>query len=153
MPNLPFDTRNGWGLYMYPTFKEPYDALVEEVQRLAAENAERYTSHPKAKLLKRINDLILKEIPQNPGHRIYRQGNTLGPQYKDWFRAKFLGRFRLFFKYNTQAKLIIYCWVNDETTLRKAGSGTDPYKVFAKMVKSGKPPNTWDDLMKAVVGK
>jgi toxin YhaV len=39
-----------------------------------------------------------------------------------WRRAKFLSRFRLFFRYNSKAKVIIYAWVNEENTLRKAGS-------------------------------
>jgi toxin YhaV len=27
--------------------------------------------------------------------------------------------------------VIVYAWVNDRDTLRKAGAGTDPYAVFA----------------------
>jgi toxin YhaV len=131
---------------MYTAFKDPYDALVEDVRRLDPKD----TQHPKAKILKRINDLILDEIPANPGDKAFWQGDTLGQQHKNWFRAKFLRRFRLFFRYNTQARVIIYCWVNDENTLRKAGADTDPYKVFAKMIRSGNPPNDWDELLKAV---
>jgi len=150
MPNSPFDIRNGWKLYMYSAFQRSYDSLVAEVAALRTDDPEGYASSPKAKLLKRVNEIILEEIPADPGHKSYRQGSTLGSQYKDWFRAKFLRRFRLFFRYNTKERVIIYCWVNDENTLRKAGSGTDPYKVFAKMVKNGNPPNDWDDLIEMI---
>jgi toxin YhaV len=152
MSNSPFDIRHGWKLHMYSAFKEPYDALVADVGALKTADPNGYEKHPKAKLLKRINELILDEIPANPGNKAFRQGNTLGDKYKDWFRAKFLNRFRLFFRYNTKAEVIIYCWVNDENTLRKSGSDSDPYKVFAKMLKNGTPPADWDDLKKTVVG-
>jgi toxin YhaV len=58
-------------------------------------------------------------IPTDPTQPEYRQGNTLGDDYKHWFRAKFGGqRFRLFFRFDTKAKVIIYAWVNDEDTKR-----------------------------------
>lgn len=153
MQNPPFDTRNGWKLYMYPVFKTVYDGLVVEVKRLADADPTGYTSHPKTKLLARINVLILEEIPSDPGHKDYRQGTKLGGQNKNWSRAKFLkSRFRLFFRFDSASKIIIYCWVNDENTLRKEGSRTDPYEVFKKMLGSGNPPNSWSDLVKQVLG-
>jgi len=88
MPNSPFDTRNGWRLFTHPAFKTVYDGLVADVDRLAVENPTGYTNHPKTKLLARINTLILEEIPADPSHKDYRQGTTLGDQYKNWFRAQ-----------------------------------------------------------------
>jgi toxin YhaV len=80
-----------------------------------------------------------------------RQGNTLGKEHRHWFRAKFGGgRFRLFFRADSKAKVIVYAWVNDRDTLRKAGASTDPYAVFAKMVTSGNPPDDWPALLAAV---
>ncbi|MBY3755748.1 type II toxin-antitoxin system YhaV family toxin [Azospirillum formosense] len=153
MSNSPFDTRHGWQLYMHPAFKGRYDTLVDSVERLKVADAEGYVSHPQAKLLKRINELILDEIPSKPGDPKYRQGKTLGSAYKDWFRAKFFSRFRLFFRYSTDQRIIIFCWLNDENTLRQAGSDTDPYAVFAKMIRAGNPPNDWEELIKVVVGE
>jgi hypothetical protein len=45
-------------------------------------------------------------------------------------------------------KAIIYAWVNDETTLRKAGSRTDPYVIFNRRLRDGDPPDDWDDLFR-----
>lgn len=138
---------------MPPAFRTAYDGLVAEVDRLAAEKPADYRTHPKTKLLARINAIILDEIPADPSHKDYRQGTKLGGQYKNWFRAKFFkGRFRLFFRFDTASRIIIYCWVNDENTLRKEGARTDPYSVFAKMLRSGNPPNGWDELAEQVVG-
>lgn len=146
-----FDTRNGWRLYLYPAFQATYDGLVATVERLAATDPTGYTSYPKTKLLTRITQIILDEIPADPGHKDYRQGKALGEQHKNWFRAKFFqNRFRLFYRFDSTAKIIIYCWVNDENTLRKAGAKTDPYAVFAKMLAAGDPPDGWDDLLTCV---
>ena len=153
MPNSPFDTRNGWRLFTHLTFKTVYDGLVADVDRLAAKNPTDYTSHPKAKLLARINTLILEEIPADPNHKDYRQSTKLRDQYKNWFRVKFLkNRFRLFFRFDSTSKIIIYCWVNDENSLRKEGAKIDPYMVFSKMLKLGNPPGKWDGLVRQVVG-
>jgi toxin YhaV len=72
----------------------------------------------------------------------------LGPAQRHWRRAKFLGRFRLFFRYSSQARIIIYAWVNDEKTQRKAGARTDPYAVFGALLRKANPPDGWDALMK-----
>lgn len=104
---------------------------------------------PKPKLLKRILDLILKEIPANPGAPTFEQGNTLGADARGWRRAKFLGRFRLFFRFDSGSKIIVYAWVNDENTLRKSGSATDPYAVFRGMLVGGDPPSNWESLLDA----
>lgn len=64
--------------------------------------------------------------PRNPNSVEYQLGNTLGPAHRHWRRAKFLGRFRLFYRFSTAHRAIVYAWVNDETTLRKANSRTDP---------------------------
>ena len=107
-----------------------------------------YASHPKAKLLKRISDLILDEIPRDPNATEFQLGNTLGAGHRHWRRAKFLGRFRLFYRFSSAHKAIIYAWVNDEATLRKAGSPTDPYVVFSRRLREGNPPDDWDDLVR-----
>jgi toxin YhaV len=74
----------------------------------------------------------------------------MGRQHNHWRRAKFLGRFRLFFRFDTASKIIIYAWVNDENTLRKAGSKTDPYATFEKRLSRGDPPSDWATLRAGV---
>jgi toxin YhaV len=140
----------GWRLFVHPAFSDPFDSLVAEVSRLQKSDPSGFRQHPKAKLLKRIVELIEKEIPGEPGAALYSQGNTLGPAHRHWRRAKFLGRFRLFFRYSSKADVIIFAWVNDENTLRKAGSGTDPYNVFGNMLRKGNPPDDWAALVKQV---
>jgi toxin YhaV len=88
-------------------------------------------------------------VPQDPARPDYRQGATLGAQHKHWFRAKFFQQYRLFFRYHQASKIIVYAWVNDETTLRAYDSKTDAYQVFARMLQSGYPPDDWEGLSAA----
>lgn len=43
--------------------------------------------------------------------------------------------------------MIVYAWVNDRDTLRKAGAKSDPYAVFARMLAAGNPPDDWPALL------
>ncbi|NRQ41353.1 type II toxin-antitoxin system YhaV family toxin [Rheinheimera sp. YQF-2] len=51
-----------------------------------------------------------------------------------------------------EAKIIVYAWVNDEDNKRAFAGTTDAYKVFAKMLKLGNPPDDWDSLLTAARG-
>ncbi|MGC8484087.1 MAG: type II toxin-antitoxin system YhaV family toxin [Candidatus Baltobacteraceae bacterium] len=141
-------TANGWTLYFHPAFKEKFDAAVVEVERLHEHlTPEQYAAHPKVKLFERLRSIIFIEVPSDPGALTYAQGNTLGPKYRHWRRVKFLGRFRLFFRFSTKLRVIIYAWVNDSRTLRHAGAKSDPYFLFEKRLHAGNPPDDWDDLI------
>ncbi len=142
------DQRKGWKLYLHPAFRVPFDRLTDEVERLRTADPTGYQRHPKTKLLQRILDLVLDEIPSDPTAANFRLGKTLGADHRHWRRAKFLGRFRLFFRYSSAHKVIIYAWLNDETTLRKAGGRSDPYAVFRRRLRRGEPPDDWADLMR-----
>jgi toxin YhaV len=92
-------------------------------------------------------------IPQDPTRSEYRQGSTLGDDYKHWFRAKFFQQYRLFFRYHLESKIIVFVWVNDENTKRAYESSTDAYRVFQKMLESGNPSDNWNDLVKDAKGE
>ncbi|GAA6617834.1 type II toxin-antitoxin system YhaV family toxin [Scytonema sp. NUACC26] len=138
---------NGWTLLAHPAFLEQYNKLITTVEELEKQEPEKYQLHPSTKLLKSIQELVYRRIPLDPTAQEFRQGTTLGQDKKYWFRAKFHQRFRLFFRYNMTSQVIIYGWVNDEKSLRKAGVKTDPYRIFARMLERGYPPNNWNELL------
>jgi len=140
---------HGWRLYVHPLFHAQLEKLASRVEKLAAKDPRNYTSHPAAKLLATINRYTREIIPRDPNHPDFRQGNTLGPDNRHWFRAKFHGRYRLFYRFSTEHKIIIYAWVNDEDSLRKSGSKTDPYAAFQAMLKAGNPPGSFADLLRS----
>ncbi len=141
--------RNGWWIVLHPGFRTPLLALQNEVAGLERRAEAGWETGAKPKLLKRILDLIQKEIPADPTAPTFEQGNTLGADARGWRRAKFLGRFRLFFRFDSASKVIVYAWVNDENTLRKSGAATDPYAVFRGMLLSQDPPTNWKNLLDA----
>lgn len=141
---------NGWTLYAHPLFLEQLERLTTAVERAKAKDPKGYASTANAKLLAAMRKLMLETIPVDPARPEFRQGGTLGPSRKHWFRAKFgNGRFRLFFRYSSSAKIIVYAWVNDSETLRTYGSKSDAYAVFKGMLDKGNPPEDWDVLLKA----
>lgn len=142
---------NGWTLFTHPIFAQQLERLHSRVNELAAKNPATYQQESAAKLLATIRRHIVETIPRNPAAPEFRQGNTLGPDNRHWFRAKFHERYRLFFRFSTKHKVIIYAWVNDESSLRKAGAKTDPYAIFREMLASGNPPSEIDQLLRASV--
>jgi len=140
---------NGYHPLVWPAFAERFRKLKAEVERLRDRDPENYRQAPAAKLLAAVRDATLREIPVEPAADGYRQGNTLGPESRHWRRDKFFQRFRLFFRYSSEPALIAYVWLNDDSTLRKSGARTDAYAVFRAMLKRGRPPTDWDDLVRA----
>ena len=136
--------RNGWRLLFHRKIDEQLRRLVR-----ARNRARRRGDNANTRLLDALARAMLKDIPENPGRREYRQGKTLGARYRHWRRARIGQRFRLFFRYDSRSKIIVYAWANDQETLRAAGSRKDPYAVFARMLERGDPPNTWDELVDA----
>ena len=140
----------GWDLFAHPLLLDQLDKLVAAVERERPRKPENYQSGANAKLLAALRRLIFEVIPEDPARAEYRQGTTLGADRKHWFRAKFGGgRFRLFFRYDSKSRIIVYAWVNDETTLRTYGAKTDAYAVFRGMLDKDTPPDSWDALLKA----
>ena len=138
---------NGWTLYAHPLFLDQLERLTGALEKAGHPNS--YAASADAKLLAAPRRLMLEVIPGDPTRPEFRQGGTLGPDRKHWFRAKFGGgRFRLFFRYSTRAKIIIYAWVNDRDTLRTYGAKSDAYAVFKSMLDKGNPPEEWADLVR-----
>lgn len=141
---------NGWSLVAHPLILDQLEKLAASAERSKAKDPDNFQKSANAKLLAALADLLFTTIPADPTRSIYRQGGTLGTSRKHWFRAKFGGqRFRLFFRFNSEAKVIIFAWVNDESSLRTYGSKTDAYAVFKSMLDSGNPPDDWENLLKA----
>ena len=139
---------HGWRLFVHPLFQAQLERLERRVERLASSDPEGYVSHPATKMLATINHYIQDAIPRDPNSPEFRQGNTLGPDNRHWFRAKFHGQYRLFYRFSTEQKIIVYAWVNDEGSLRKSGARTDPYVVFKTMLENGEPPSSFAELLR-----
>lgn len=140
----------GWTMFAHPLFLSQMRGLMDEVDALRAKDPEGYVRKNAAKRLAAIRKIILELIPADPGAPQFRQGGTLGDANKHWFRVKFFQQYRLFYRFNAKAKVIVLGWVNDDKTKRAYGKKTDAYVVFQKMLANGNPPGEWDELMSAI---
>jgi toxin YhaV len=142
--------RYGWRLLAHPLFLDQLERLLAAVERAKRSDPLGWQEKADARLLAALRGLVLDRIPRDPLAPEFRQGNTLGPAHRHWLRAKFGGnRFRLFFRADSRASVVVYAWVNDRDTLRKAGARTDPYRIFAAMLADGNPPDDWLALLAA----
>ncbi|WP_289368065.1 type II toxin-antitoxin system YhaV family toxin [Pantoea stewartii] len=139
---------NGWKIYFHSCFLNQIAELAQTVAELAKAKPDEYKGKKETKLLRAIERVIVERMAADPLSQDNRHGGTLGDEYKHWFRVKFGQQFRLFYRCSAEHKTIIVGWVNDFDTLRAYGSKTDAYKVFAKMLKAGNPPDDWDKLFK-----
>ena len=138
---------NGWRIFAHPLFIAQLDAIAVQVEKQKKKDPTGFIHKNAAKRLAAIVKLAFEVIPQDPARPEFRQGNTLGEEHKHWFRAKFFQQYRLFYRYHAPSKVIVYAWVNDEETKRAYGSSDDAYRVFRKMLESGRPPDGWDQLL------
>jgi toxin YhaV len=142
---------NGWRLYAFEPFAERLAALKNEVERLRAKDHDGYGRHPTTRLLAEVYKAITETVPANPDHPEFRVGHSLGPQCAHWRRVKhgLPPPYRLFYRFSSKpVRVIVYAWLNDEATLRKAGARTDVYAVFQRMLARGEVPSDIDELKK-----
>lgn len=89
---------------------------MTQVECLHQKNPEDYKRKNANKRLAAIAKLVFEVIPTDPTRSEYRQGTTLGKEYKRWFKAKFFQQYRLFFRYHLESKFIVFAWADDETS-------------------------------------
>jgi toxin YhaV len=137
-----------WRLFAYRPLAQELAGLRETVlaEHAAGKNIQESDT---AKRLRHLRKLMLEDIPADPASARFRLGNTLGAEGRKWRRAKFLGRYRLFFRYDSTHRIIVYCWVNNEESLRTYASKTDAYATFQRMLATGAMPS---DLINLVEG-
>ncbi len=127
----------GWTILAHPLFLDAMEGLISVVDR---EQTSRPDALPSgnAKLLGHLLDLAFVKIPRDPGNAAYRHGGTLADR-RYWFRGKTGGgRYRLFYRYDSRARIIIYAWVNDEDSLRTYGTASaKDQRTRLKTLKSG----------------
>ncbi len=95
---------NGWNIFTHSIFLAQFEELLTQVEQLRQKYPKDYKNKNATKRLAAIAKLAFEVIPQDPTRSDYRQGNTLGDDYKHWFRAKFFQQYRLFFRYHLESK-------------------------------------------------
>jgi len=140
---------NGWRLFAYQAFLDQFITLIKQVEKFQEKDPVGFVTKTETKLLAAVNKLVREEIPSNPSHSKFKLGKTLGDGNSHWYRAKFYQQYRLFFRFDSRAKIIVYAWVNDTNTKRAYESKKDAYYIFQKMLNQNRPPSDWDELIKS----
>lgn len=144
---------NGWTIFVHPLFLDELESLISKTEEVRRKDPENFHKKNVTKRLAAIAKLAFEVIPLDPTLPDYRQGNTLGEEHKHWFRAKFFQQYRLFFRFDSASKIILYVWVNDEKSKRAYGSRSDACRVFERMLHSGHPPDDWAQLLGEAQGE
>lgn len=138
---------NGWLVLSHPHFDDQYSMWLAQVKKLKAKKPDSYLSSDVTKRFAALDRLITEVIPRNPADPRFLLGKSLGSENQGWYRAKFGGQYRLFFRFDSANKIIVLGWVNNSDSLRAYGSKNDAYLVFAKLLQDGNPPRRWEDLL------
>lgn len=109
--------RHGWTLLFHRCIAEQLQRVNTAVLRAQVSAPNNFESNTNVKLLRALSHLMLEVVPGDPGRDEYRRGNTLGQGYRHWRRAKIGRRFRLFFRYDSKARIIVFAWINDQHIL------------------------------------
>ena len=132
MSSAPFVV-NGWTVYFHPVFAARFDGLLRRAEKARAAGR---AGDPDLKLLAAVARLVESVVPADPDHADFRLAGDLAR----FRRAKGRGlpaRHRLFWIFSTRARAIVFLYLNDESTLRKAGARSDPYVRFRTLVRRG----------------
>lgn len=128
---------NGWKLLYHPVFGDRYAQLRARARELKASlPAGEFSTHPDVKLVAAIRRAILEIIPEDPN----RPDFWLSADLAAFRRVKGYGlpdRYRLYYVFSSTASTVIILYLNDSASLRKDAAKTDPYRVFARLVRSG----------------
>ena len=114
----------------HAAFEQVLDELIAVVAKEKERDPDNYRRSPRAKLLARVYKAIKDEIPADPRHAGYYQGDAAEHGYKQWRRAKPAEHYRLFFKWDKDSNQIIYAWMNSEISLTRYRSHMDAYRAF-----------------------
>ena len=83
---------NGWTLLFHDAIVDQLDKLSDACERARKADPKASQSNANVKLFAALGKVMLELVPSDPSRPEFRQGNTLGPEYRHWFRAKFSGR-------------------------------------------------------------
>ncbi len=126
---------NPYVLKIHQLLSQRIDDLKIQVKELKEKlDDSHYRQHPLVKFAYRIRKAVEEIIPENPDRLEYQLSGELR-KYRRYKQG--LQRYRLFFCFSNQPRIILYLYLNDEKHLRKEGDKNDPYEVFKKFIKQG----------------
>lgn len=100
--------RNGWTLLFHACLIGQLQRLRDAAERARSEDPQGFESNANVRLFAALSKLIFEVVPGEPGRDDFRLGNTMGAEYRHWRRAKIGRRFRLFFRFDSKTRIIVF---------------------------------------------
>ena len=146
--------RHGWNLLFHDGLIEQLQKLQTAAQKAQTQDTQGFESNANVKLFNALAQLMLETVPSDPNRDEYRQGNTMGPAFRHWRRAKLGRRFRLFFRFDSKTRIIIFmATMEAQTYLAKRQALADLNAFDAVMARTGgEPPREGDRILPAQNG-
>ena len=146
--------RHGWNLLFHEGLIEQLQKLQTAAQKAQTQDPQGFESNANVKLFNALAQLMLETVPSDPSRDEYRQGNTMGPAFRHWRRAKLGRRFRLFFRFDSKTRIIIFmAMMEAQTYLAKRQARADLNAFDAVMARTGgEPPREGDRILPAQNG-
>jgi len=127
--------KNEYLLKVHECYEKPVNELKEHVKKLRKKlSIDDFKRHPDVKFTARLRKASLETIPKNPDEKDYKLHGNLRKfrRYKQGLK-----RYRMFFSFSNTPPIILYLYLNDKSTLRKAKDKNNPYEIFSKKVEKG----------------
>lgn len=102
--------RHGWILLFHDGIVDQLRTLQVAAARAHEKDPEGCAGNANVRLLRALSHGILERVPSDPARDEFRQDNTLGSAHKHWRRVKIGRRFRLFFRYDSRSRTIVFAW-------------------------------------------
>ena len=146
--------RHGWNLLFHEGLIVQLQKLQTAAKKAKAQDPQGFESNANLKLFNALAQLMLETVPSDPSRDEYRQGNTMGPAFRHWRRAKLGRRFRLFFRFDSKTRIIIFmAMMEAQTYLAKRQARADLNAFDAVMARTGgEPPREGDRILPAQNG-
>ncbi|MCX7235171.1 MAG: type II toxin-antitoxin system YhaV family toxin [Burkholderiales bacterium] len=146
--------RHSWNLLFHDGLIEQLQKLQTAAQKAQTQDPQGFESNANVKLFNALAQLMLETVPSDPSRDEYRQGNTMGPAFRHWRRAKLGRRFRLFFRFDSKTRIIIFmAMMEAQTYLAKRQARADLNAFDAVMARTGgEPPREGDRILPAQNG-
>lgn len=136
---------NGWTIYFHRVFAERYEQLLSSVTALKGTlPSKEYRQRPTVKLFAKLTRAIRETVPADPDAPEYRLKRDLA-KFRRMKGHGLADRYRLFWVFSSRLRVIVFLYLNDESTLRKQDAASDPYEVFKRLLSRGEIGSGFDE--------
>ena len=109
--------RHGWTLLFHEGFIEQLRKVQAAAVPLSDSEPQQFDGDANAKLFQALSHWVMDAVPGDPSRDGFRHCNIAEPAHSNWRCAKIGRRFRLFFRYDARAKVIVFAALKDWTAL------------------------------------